>query len=478
MNTLSSKARAAALVAGATIAASAAMAPSANAAWVNFPNACTGTQISAGGASFQTLAQLGFGATIAKNSPFTLGTTTLGSLPADPAFPTPASGFGFPSTNIYDCENFGTSVVKYAPVGSGAGRNSWRANGTTPRDTTAAFVATDEAPDPGIGPVDEQMNLQKSGMTSTGSPLETIPVAQASVAFYVNLPAGCTSTGRSTAFSNIEKIFEGDTTTFAQLLPNRVTGAGCSTPVNVVVRTNSSGTTFATKTLFASIDADWNNYTTPSQNTVWPIPVTRGGTSNTAVANFVAANPGSIGFGDLGSVRGPAVAATTDYNWNGAGDNKYMVTVNVPLRGGTPGQTVSVDPALDSDATNGITGPGSNCGLSRVYSNLPLDGAGAITTKGSLTNSNTGNWFLVNSANPAGYTVGEYPICSLTYVLAYDLYSRFPGMTEAQARTAADYIRYITSSSAQNNLVNNDYQKLPAAIRSAAGVGSTRVSWK
>lgn len=473
MNTFTSKARAAALAAGATIVASAAMAPNAN-AWVNNNAACSGSPIVGGGASFQNLAQQGFGATILKNSPFTLGVTQIGSLAVDPGFAAPTSGFGFTSASTLDCESFGGSVVKYTPIGSGAGRNSWRANGTTPRDTTAAFVSSDEAPN-----TTEQDNMQKSGMTSTGSQLETLPVAQASIPFYVNLPANCSSTGRGTKLSTVEQVYEGDfgaAPTFAQLLPNRVTGAGCATPINIVVRTNSSGTSFAIKKLFASIDSDWNALSTPATNTTWPIPVTPGGTSNTAVANTVAVNPGSIGFGDLGSVRSPQVLANADYNWQGAGDNKYMVLINVPLRGGTPGQTVTVDPAIDSDATNGISAKGSNCGTTRAYQNVPLDTAGAPTTRGSLTNPAL-NWFAVEGSNPAGYTFAEYPGCSLTYMFAYDLYKRFPGMTEAQARTVYDYARFVTSSTAQNALVNNDYQKVPSALRTAAGQGALRINW-
>lgn len=466
MNTFTSKARAAALAAGATVLAGAAMAPNAN-AWVNNTTACSGTSISAGGATFQTTAQYRWGTTILSTTGWTFGTTQFAALSPSGAFspnPNGTTGFGQPSASALDCEGSGLAV-RYAPTGSGGGRNSWRANGTTTRDTSAAFVTTDEGPDQ-----TEQVNLQTSGMTSTGSTLETIPVAQGAIAFFVNPPAGCTATGRAVKLSSIEQVFEGDITTWGQLMPGKLTGASCNvnTPVTKYARSNSSGTTFAVKKTFQSIDADWAAYGTPAQNTAWPTNVLPGGSSNSALATTVANNAGSISYGDLASVRNSTAA---DYQWNGSGDTKYMLTVNVPLRGGSAGQTVSVDPGIDTDASNGISGLGSNCGSTRVYNNVPA------STKGSLSNPATGNWFTVEGSNAAGYKSYEYPVCTLTYVLAYDRYARFPGMTEAQARTAYDYIRYIVSTNGQNLLAAGDYQKLPSALKTMANDGALRINW-
>jgi hypothetical protein len=458
MNTLNSAARATAAL-GFALGTAAFLAPGAM-AYTGATTQCNGASIVAGGASFQKAAQQTvWGADELNTASYVLGTTTFASLPVKTVA---TKGFGFAGApggaGACTGRRAAGKKVGYASVGSGAGRNSWSANGTTPRDKTAAFVATDEPAD-----ATEESKIETVGLTAA-TVSETIPVAQGAVALIVNLPTGCTlktTAARTATLTNLEKVMYGDAAsqTWGALLgAANLTPASCATTkVKRAARFDSSGTTFALKKVLQAKAARWATYTTPANNTVWPnntgaYPVLKPTTAgNGPLVSLVSATAGSLGYSDL------ATARAAGFDFAGTSDRTFWLRLNVPSASGS----VTVDPALNS--TPGTTTKGASCGTNRVYTNEPA--------------STQNNWFDVIGAK-ATYAAGEYPVCTLTYVIAYDRYRNVPTFTESQTRTVFDYTNWmVASAGGQSVLASADYQALPAGTRTKAAAGAARIDF-
>jgi ABC-type phosphate transport system substrate-binding protein len=138
-------------------------------------------------------------------------------------------------------------TVTYTSTGSGAGLESWGANGhAADFEASNAWVSTDEPPNS-----TQISEIEAHGKTET---LETLPVLQGAVAIIVNLPAGCTATSTSPSparlvFNNVtlEKIFRGTITKWSEITEagDKLSGKTCNaaTPITPVVRKDESGTT-------------------------------------------------------------------------------------------------------------------------------------------------------------------------------------------------------------------------------------------
>lgn len=429
------------------------LAPAGASAYSGGTSACAGDAILSGGASLQRAAQLNWGADILDS---TIGVPPLSGAAGHVA-QSATGGFGFNGApGAGSCSTIGHGVVSYDPIGSGGGRNLWGANGGS-HDNTADFVASDEPPSTG-----EQANINAVGMTSTNT-VETMPVAQAAVAVIVNLPAGCTSASRVVTAAALEAVADGASTTWGSLIPG-ITGTGCSTAaITRAVRLDSSGSTFAFKTFLNSVNSRWStptDYLDPTNNTAWPndagatAVIRPANTGGGPLADLVSSTQGSIGYVDLATARQKGF-------YSGASSSKFWLTITVP-KNPAPGN-VNVDPAT---TPTGSTASGANCGTSRVYRNVPA--------------STQGNWFTVDGVQ-ATYRSTEYPICTLTYDLAYDKYSLVSGYTgadEPRVRTVYDYLNWVVSTTGgQVLLASNDYQELPSAIQGLSATGAANIDW-
>lgn len=516
MNILTTKARAASVALVAAAAAGALAPGAANAAYVGATPVCQGATITGGGASFQRALQLGVGADIVTG--WTAG-TPFGSLTT--TNPAATDGFGFPYTGsgvapATNCTNFRADgkKIRYTSIGSGGGRKSWASDGNpASRDTTAAFIGTDEPLDP-----TEEANVETVGLSGTGTQVESFPIAQGAVAVIVNLPDGCELKAvngyRQATLTNLENVYFGAKGKWGNLLSStslvptasttdtpRAAGSSDPTscaqaPVERVARLDSSGTTFAFKKVLdenhayvTSGTGRWTaptNYLSPANNTVWPATVSKPtSTGGGGVASYVSTHPGSVGYVDL------AVARANGFDFdNNVSDKKLWLSLTVPASDeATSGKpTYTNDPSKDplsqsyrntQSAPFNVVRKGANCSAApasggtsdRDY--LDLLGASAPT-------STTNNWYEVTGARPS-YRKYDYPICALTYALAYQKYSKVPGFPEPQARSVFDYVRYLTSSDAQKRLLALDYQGLPDAgahpLRPIASAGIGRISF-
>lgn len=443
---------------------------------------CTGDAITARGASFQSAAFTGF----------------------TPAF-TSATAPGCGAT---------APVITFQADGSGAGRAALgvrgSANPTGERNALVRLAASDEPLTAG-----ERQQITKGAVDANGvdvtsaddSPVHLIPVAIGSVAIMLHLPDGCDYSaaanrpldGKRPALDNstLEAAFAGDASanTWGEILPG-VDATCAAKPVVRVVRTDSSGTTFALKQFLARINPTrgW----AALQNTAWPniatAPVARststGGSAlrtaldtggapvnnnpPTAVRdNGTTATPqaiafgteGGIGYADLATARGGSGQVFT---WENAADTKFWVALQAGTAADPKAGTTYVDPQSAGDGyqlavSNGALKPrGSSCG--------------AVTPR-NVPDSTLDDWSQVD----ATATGQLYPACTLTYQLAFDdyaaVYCNSPE-EERKARTVKDWLTLELSATGQATLATNDYAPLPAQAYARALAGANAVGWK
>lgn len=439
------------------------------------------------GSSFQRAAQLAWGAMATFPGPAASAETGFGYLDLFDATSNPL-GHGCPSFAVR-----GTNVVMYEPSGSGEGRKALGAS-VVPgeagvRNRSYAFAGVDEAP------TTAQIKAANDGPdrltgTSDDAVLRTIPLAQSAVAVVVKLPAGCTLA----AGSNLRRISratlagafaaKAEYREWGQVLP-AIVGPGCATkPIQRVVRTDDSGTTFAFKRYLASISADAASAFSPSLgNTTWPndsgvttaVRSTLHG-GGAQLDRLSALGDGGLGYADL------ATARAKGYDWVTGGDSRYderfwLYVERAPREGDADG--VYVSPAVSNNASASGTAQGAKC----------FD-VGYVNGSGGPLPATTASWYDVSAVS----TTADYPVCALTYALAWERPSRANGSlpwvgaayTQQQARAVRDYLGYAVDAmtepgyppvAGQSQLVEAGYRELPEQVRAAAIDGVTALNW-
>jgi ABC-type phosphate transport system substrate-binding protein len=480
-------------------------------------SACQGAAIQGIGASFQANAQAKFQQDFAANSP-ALG----GCAPTSPS-------------------------IFYDPQGSGAGRAALgEIGGTNPtggRNTQYFFAGTDQPPNDAQRLQAEQAQNNSGGnpRADDDSPMHVFPVAVGAITITVNMPldtsgkvcqidpAGAdgdivpSNTADSTARFHVpsnarwEAAFAGDDEvgTWGQLIPD-ITGTGCAaTPITRVVRTDSSGTSFAFKQWLQLISADgrtthkWaqlqpsdtgtignqNWYTggarvgntattTGEQGGAHPI---KRGFENTGVAAVIQATPGSIGYVDLATSAAtgtgtatpctgatcPNVPGTPAPNANNTNDPTFWVNIKngsgtfaeptLPAGSGNPPTYKSTRVAADK---------GANC-LNTTFNNLPS----------SPSDPTLGNWSFTTGMNDTGGS-DHYGVCAQTYDEAFDDYAAAYNAlnndcvgNERKARTVKDYLTSALSDQTQSDLAKVDYARVSPATLAVSRAGAAAIGF-
>ncbi len=379
-------------------------------------------------------------------------------------------------------------VVTYNGTSSGAGLKSWGESGTLSGPVTGfaannAYVATAEAPN-----ATQVKNITNQESTPTEKTLETLPVAQFSLAVYVNLPTGCTATsapapGRLVlSDATLQGIYAGTITTWGQIADNgdTITGAGCSSdPITAVVRKEKAGTTNVLKKYLylinkstlttASGSETWQQLSEGSTlNIVWPTALSLVKTTaegDNEEAKKVSETPGSIGYSNLAELRETALFSGAG---NGAGTAKFWVEIENGSKGsGTKAKVTYADPS-----SNGDTGPAAsaNC-KSTGYTN----GSNPFPPP-----SVTGLWNEVTTAVPPS-TVKEksYTLCNFTYVLAFTTYSLLPSTTPGEATSVDNFLKFVADKKGgQAELAGADYLAVPkGAVDTALIAGAAAVQF-
>jgi hypothetical protein len=333
----------------------------------------------------------------------------------------------------------------------------------------------------------------------------------------------------------LEEIWEHKITTWGEIptpaghstLGNFITGIPTSSqetvthcgevPIRRIVRLDTSGTSYNFKaylSLLPSFDEDggtklWKEGQVGSTNTVWPIgsasepgvppaaepaEIESGGVKvknpnanecTTAISadqichasssggggltNAVNATDGSIGYVDLATAREKGFTIEPK-----KADPTYWLPLEPVNPATTPG---TVDTGVFSEPTTDPTAhfnPALNTST-RGANCAGADWRGYPVATAEQPDPTLGDW---SKAIATGGTT--YPVCAITYDLAFDddapVYGNTPA-EEAKARTVKDYLTTVTSQLGQYELAKFDYATLPATLIEDAQNGVAAIGW-
>jgi ABC-type phosphate transport system substrate-binding protein len=367
-------------------------------------------------------------------------------------------------------------TITYTNTGSGAGLESWGEFGkVTPNyGPTNAFIGTSETPDATI-----LSEIASHETTPTPEQVETIPVTQLAIAVIVNLPTGCTATSTAApgrlvlTQKTLEGIFNGSITKWSQITDSgdALSGGGClpETAITPVVRFDQAGTTHILKRFVGLTNASaletekgsetWDQLSEGALNTTWPkaLAIVRPAKKGDAEeASKVAATPGSIGYGNLAEIRSAGQFSKTGVG--GSGTAKFWVPIENESK---KGKAKFQDPSTNADVEAVAN---ANCAKT-VYSN----GANPFPPPAV-----TEPW------NEVTTKVAEktYPLCGFTYALTIKTYSLFPGTEAGEAETVKDILRYIADKKGgQAAIAGHDYTALPKVVDGEAVAGAAGITF-
>jgi ABC-type phosphate transport system substrate-binding protein len=341
--------------------------------------------------------------------------------------------------------------IHYNSTGSGAGMEQWNHNNVTKSiNTGLAFIASDDAPT-----VTQMGNIES---VAGGAKVAVIPVAQTAIAVVANLPGApgeCELEGISN--SNLAGIMEGRISNWS-----KVTGAEgeCNGAITRVVRKDGSGTTFQFKNYLYQLNKaglpctvggtegkkSWaeleENGPGGKPNIEWPEAceekpalskvVHPEGTGGGELVNLVNVTDGGIGYAALPDAKSKAKETTQIMELQ---NNGQKSEINL-AKATAPGETANC---------SGIT-----------YTGFKLNGGLDI------------DWSGVFGAKPA-IGAENYPLCTLTYALAFHGYHLVPPFkeapfTEGQELTVKDYLNnYIVQEAGQTAISSHWYSRLPSS---------------
>ncbi len=282
-------------------------------------------------------------------------------------------------------------TVNYQAVGSGAGITSLESK-------TVDFGASD----PPLKAADEE------AIAKNGSPAVEIPMFLGAITVSYNLPG--VKTGLKLEGKTIADIYLGTVKTWnaAEIKALNPGVALPDTPITVIHRSDSSGTTDGFTGFLSDVDPEWKSKVGEGKTVPWPIGT--GAKGNAGVAGAVQQTVGAFGYVEQ------AYALAHNFTYASV-KNKA-------------GDFVAPTLASTSAAAEGVTVP-ANLGFK-----------------------------ISNPSSPAAY-----PITSQTFIVVNkDLCKAgIPG-GEAAAKGVVKFLEYGLGSAGQSVLAKADYAALPAAI--------------
>lgn len=409
----------------------------------------------------------------------------------------------------------GTPQVEYrntetADRGSGACLKAFGAE-KEPPNRTYSFCGTDEAPNP------KQAGEIESHEAAGGEAkeLETIPVLQGAVAVIVHLPEGCVSSSEPTEKDKVVKlgrlsldgatldgIYRGEINTWKQVVEAQHGDAKdaitCKIPseeedpITRVVRTDHSGTTHIFKEYLGLVDSapfeaekyeeaydgsntgcheviaeekkTWAEVAEGCENQRWPAAaqvVRSTETGNPGVIKLVNSTASSIGYADLAVAREDKFFSTKT---DGGGENKKGEANPrfwAPIQNSSVAGVSYADPSSKGDNEKLAD---SNC-----------KNTDYIESEGHTfpPESTRDPWYLAK----ANKVEENYPICGLTYDLAFRQYKYF-GFTKETATTVENYLLFeVSSKGGGKEIKNHDYEALPKEVVKKAEAGIKEIGW-
>lgn len=451
---------------------------------------CSGTSIVGRGSTFQNPAQLVWQPGFTKGSSTVACSGTQGSK-------------GTPGVEYRNKES--------ADRGSGACLKAFGAEKETP-NRTYSFCGTDEAPNPKqAGEIESHEEIG-----GEAEDLETIPVLQGAVAVIVHLPAGCTSSSEPTEKGKVNKlgrlsldaatlegIYRGTINNWEEVITAQKGDAKdtitCNVaseekdPITRVVRTDHSGTTHIFKEYLGLVNSapfeaekyeeaydgsstgchevkaeekkTWAEVAEGCENQRWPTAakvVRNTETGNPGVVNLVNSTESSIGYADL------AVAAEYKFfstkedkggeNKKGEANSRFWA----PIQDSSVAGVSYADPSTKSD-TEKLGN--SNC------KNTDYIESEEHTFPPESTRD---LWYEAKAAK----VEENYPLCGLTYDLAFRQYKYF-GFTLPTATTIENYLYFeVSSKGGGKEIKNHDYEALPKEVLKKSEAGIKEIGWE
>ncbi len=168
-------------------------------------------------------------------------------------------------------------TVNYQAVGSGAGL-------TALESKTVDFGASD----PPLKPADE------TAIAANGSPAVQVPMFLGAITVSYNLPG--VAAGLKLEGKTIADIYFGTIKTW-NAAPIKALNPGVnlpSTPITVIHRSDSSGTTDGFTTFLSAVDSEWKSKVGAGKDVQWPTGT--GAKGNAGVAGSVSQTAGAIGY--------------------------------------------------------------------------------------------------------------------------------------------------------------------------------------
>lgn len=303
---------------------------------------------------------------------------------------------------------------------------------------------------------------------------------------------------------NLEEVEKGEgpkTVKVANQTKVKLKGGGCGQEITAQVRSAESGTTFAFKTYLAQINHEvWGEFA--NDFVQWPVksevktknPITSTSSeaeppqleseSNGKLAENTAANPGSVAYINTADAVKNGFSESAKSSSSGTGtleevveeevENKKAEKVKVKVLKSVKAKSLSHQVLWGQIQNNGT-------GASGEYANPIVPGTKTTeceTTKlvpgdAAFPYSYKDSWAGITSTDPSVHSVGaaDYPICALTYDLAWHHYGNKnlygPGKTvlaEEMASTARDLMEYITGQG-QTDVLGSFYSSYPAAMK-------------
>lgn len=413
----------------------------------------------------------------------------------------------------------GTPKAEYrntekADRGSGSCIRAFGAEKTAP-NYEYAFCGTDEAPNE---TQKAEMESHKKG--GNGESILTVPVLQGALSVIIHLPTGCLASAEATVNgkaqklgrlvlenSTVEEIYKGGINTWAQVLTHEkkdhitcLNEADLNDEINRIVRTDSSGTTHIFKAYLGLIstapitmeqfkesyegsptncgkelpveEKTWNEVAAGCQNQRWPQAakvLRQPETGNPGVINRVNALPSSIGYADMAVAREFKFFSDPAFGGGEEKKGEQHERFWAPLQNGATPETTYMDPSTKGDNTKLAS---SNCKNTRYIESGEKEFPPASVRA------------LWNQAKAA--TVEEhYPLCGLTYDLAYREYqpyfsgTPFEATGKAQATSVRDYLKYeVSSKGGGKEIKNRDYESLPKSIIKEAEAGIAEIGYE
>jgi ABC-type phosphate transport system substrate-binding protein len=416
-----------------------------------------------------------------------------------------------------------------AERGSGACLKDFGANGGTVRTNQFPLCGTDEAPGRSV-----EAQMEAHSASAEKESIESIPVLQGAVAVIVHLPKGCTASAEPIVKTKVKKIgrlaldqsvvegiFRGTIKTWKEAVAAQgghandklsCTGGAAEEEMRIhpVVRIDKSGTTHIFKEFLAQVNGagfkaekfneinnggkleqpckepkeeeekTWAQVGEGCENQRWPAAAevtrnTKNEAGNPGVVNQVNEEESSIGYADLAVAREMKFFSSNTEGFEGgetkAGEKhqRFWAWVQQNPAGATP------EYAEPSTLGDNAKLADSNC-KSSVY----------IAKEGEVVPppSTRDDWSQVKAAKESK----TYPLCGLTYMLAYRAYFNYLnpifGTSEEASKniatTVENFLNFAVNSTAggKEAAANHDYEKLPLNVKKIAETGYKEIGNK